>query len=373
MAFQIIAINPGSTSTKIAVFRDETLLFSRSIDHKAGEMSDEIQQQLDCRAELVLKTLREAGIDVAQTDAFVGRGGGLVSMESGTYRVDETLLAHARAGTGGQHPAQLASQICARLCAQYGGAAFVVNPPDVDEFSDVARMTGLRGVYRESRIHALNQKEVAYRCCAENGLDYYACNLIVAHLGGGISIAAHQRGRMIDCNDILHGDGPMTPTRCGSVSVAQIIRLCFSGEYTEKELLAKTTKTGGLLDLLGTADVREVEARIAAGDAYAALVYDAMCYQIAKQIGSCAAALEGEVARIVLTGGMSHSDYLTGKVKRAVGWIAPITVIAGEYEMEALAAGAYRVLSAQEKPKSYTGQPVWRPELIESKKQGGIP
>ncbi len=360
---QIVVINPGSTSTKVAVAENERIVFQENIGHSPEELAHkEVQQQLGMRTRLVLRTLQAAGVDLGRTDAFAGRGGGLKPLESGTYLVDDALLRDARTGTGGQHPAQLAAQICEALRQKYGGKAYVVNPPDVDEFCEAARISGIRGVYRESRVHALNQKEVAYRFCAANGLDYKRTNLIVAHIGGGISVTAHRQGKMIDSNDILHGDGPMAPTRCGSVSVAKVIELCYSGKFSKKEMLEKTTKTGGLMDLLGTADAREIERRIEAGDAHAKLVYDAMIYQIGKSIGSCGACLKGEVRQILLTGGMAHSGYLTGHLRELVGWIAPVTVMAGEFEMEALASGAYRVLTGQEPAALYTGIPPWTPE-----------
>lgn len=364
--YNILVINPGSTSTKIAVFQNENEILKKTVDHDPSKLpGTEISEQLEFRKEIVLRTLKEEGIPVEDMDIFVGRGGGLLNMESGVYEIDRILVEHASVGMLGKHPAQLASQICSQLRDAYGGQAFVVNPPDVDEFIDVARITGMDGVYRKSQIHALNQKEVALRCCRDEGMDYHAVNLIVMHIGGGISVAAHQKGRMIDSNNILQGDGPMAPTRCGSIAVNQVIELCFDGKHTKKEILDKTSKTGGLVDLLGTADVREVERRIQNGDAYAKTVYDAMIYQIAKSAGSCAAALHGDVQGIVLTGGIARSEYLVSSLKNSLEWIAPIHVYAGEYEMEALAFGALRAVRGEEPVRHYSGVPVWTPDMLQ--------
>lgn len=363
--YNILVINPGSTSTKIAVFRNERDIFKRTVDHDPSTLpGTEVSDQLEFRKEVVLRALKEAGIAAENMDIFVGRGGGLLNTEGGIYEIDEKLIEHARTGMLGQHPAQLASQICFQLRETYGGQAFIVNPPDVDEFIDVARITGIDGIYRKSQTHALNQKEVALRCCRDEGMDYHEVNLVVMHIGGGISVAAHRKGRMVDCNNILQGDGPMAPTRCGSIAVNQIIELCFDGKHTKKEIQEKTSRTGGLMDLLGTADVREVERRIRDGDAYAKTVYDAMIYQIAKAAGGCAAALDGNVWRIVLTGGIAKSEYVVSSLIRRLEWIAPVRVYAGEYEMEALAYGALRAVRKQEPVLHYSGIPVWTPDML---------
>jgi butyrate kinase len=347
------------------VFLDERPLFKKTIDHHPGDLPGRnVQDQLGFRRDTVLDALAQAGIPVEDTDLFVGRGGGVVNTCSGTYLVNDKLLEHASVGILGQHPAQLASQICAQLRDRYGGEAFVVNPPDVDEFIDAARVTGIKGVYRPSQIHALNQKEVAIRYCVANGKPYADVNLIVAHMGGGISVTAHKKGRMIDSNNILKGDGPMTPTRCGAVPATQVMDLCFSGRYTEKELREKAYKNGGLTDLLGTADAREIERRIEACDSFAELCYHAMIYQIGKCVGSCAAALHGEVEAIILTGGLAYSAHLIDRLRAMIQWIAPVTVMAGEFEMEALAAGALRVVRGEEQAVIYTGTPVWEPPKV---------
>lgn len=358
---RILAINPGSTSTKIAVFYSCEPVFSLNIAHAAEDLKKypTVDDQLLYRKEMVEQALRERGIDLTDIDVFVGRGGGLVPICGGTYTINDKLLEHARLGLAGKHPAQLASQICDLFSRQTGAPAFVVNPPDVDEFDEISRVTGLADVYRESRIHTLNQKEVAIRYCSAHGVRYEDSRLIVCHIGGGTSVTAHCGGRMIDSNDIMNGDGPMTPTRSGALPAVSVLRMAFSGKYTEKQLKERINKNGGLMDHLGTADAREVERRIAAGDSYAKLVYDAMIYQIAKCVGSFACTLCGKVDAILLTGGMSNSSYLTGKLREYIDWIAPVEIMAGEFEMEALAAGAVRVLEGQEKALEYTGKPVW--------------
>lgn len=360
-SYKVFAINPGSTSTKIAMFEGDKEVFSKNVSHDAEKLKEfkEISDQFDYRKETILKELAEAGQTLEGVDAFSARGGGLVNIEGGVYQVGEKLLEHARVGYTVKHPATLGAQLADAFAKEYGGVAFVVNPPDVDEFTDVARVTGLKGVYRESRIHALNQKEIGIRYAAKLGKKYEDLNLIICHIGGGISVTAHNHGKMVDSNDIANGDGPMAPTRCGQLPVKDVVTMCFSGKYTEKEMREKITKTGGLVDHLGTSDAREVTEMIKNGNQYAKLIYDAMIYEIGKTAGSMAAVLCGKVDGIIFTGGISHDKYVVEKLTKMLGFIAPITVMAGEFEMEALAAGAIRVLSGKEEAKIYTGIPVW--------------
>ena len=360
--YKIVAINPGSTSTKVAFFENEEKVFHANVAHDASTLKQfrEISDQFDYRLETILAEFAKSGVDLEEADAYVGRGGGLVGLVGGTYPVNSILLDHARRGLTVKHPASLGAQFAHHFAVQYGGEAFVVNPPDVDEFEDVARVTGWKGLHRESRIHALNQKEIGIRHAVSLGKPYQECNLIIAHIGGGVSVTAHRRGRMVDSNDIVNGDGPMAPTRSGALPARPLAKICFSGRFTEKEIQERLTKSGGLVDHLGTSDVLEVLDRIDKGDTYARLVFDAMIHQIGKNIGSCAAVLQGQVDGIVLTGGISHSDYLVTGVSRMVEFIAPVTVMAGEFEMEALASGAIRVLTGQEEPRDYTGEPVWQ-------------
>jgi butyrate kinase len=360
--FRILAVNPGSTSTKIALFENETEIFRETLRHSAEELTSfrDVQSQLDFRFDIVDRALQRRALNPAELDVFVGRGGGLLPLEGGVYRVTELLAAHAARGMSGQHPAQLAAQICKRLADRYGKPAFVVNPPDTDEFEDISRVTGLRGVYRESHVHALNQKETALRFCAARGLKYDEINLIICHLGGGISVTAHKKGRMTDSNDIIRGSGPLTPTRAGDLHYSAVIELAFSGEYTKEALTDKLSRLGGLTDHFGTSDAHAVYERAENGDKYAALVFDAMIYQCAKYAGAMAAALRGDVCAIILTGGLAREEYFTQKMKEYIGWIAEVAVIPGEFELEALASGALRVMRGEESAREYTGTPVWQ-------------
>lgn len=344
------------------MFEGTAKVYSENIVHSAEKLKTfkEINDQLDYRKDMILASLEKAGQTLSGVNAFAARCGGLVSVKSGVYTIGEKLLEHARAGFTVKHPAILGAQLADLFAKEYGGEAYVVNPADVDELQDVARVTGLKGIYRQSAIHALNQKEIALRYAANVGKKYEDLNLIVCHIGGGISVTAHHFGKMIDSNDIVNGDGPMAPTRCGAMPVRDIINLCFSGKYTAKDMYNKMTKTGGLADHLGTSDAREVGKMIADGNEYAKVVYDTMIYQIGKFAGSMAAVLHGKVDGIILTGGISYDTYVVETLKQMLSFIAPIIVMAGEYEMEALAAGAIRVISGRETARTYTGIPVWQ-------------
>ncbi|MDR0906377.1 MAG: butyrate kinase [Oscillospiraceae bacterium] len=355
--YRILAINPGSTSTKIALFEDGAELFRETVRHAPAELAafPDVQSQLDFRAAAVENALAERRVELAEIDVFVGRGGGLLPVEGGVYVVDDFLCDHASRGMSGQHPAQLAAQICRQYADRFGKPAFVVNPPDTDEFIDVSRVTGLRGVERESHVHALNQKEIALRFCKERGLKYEDTNLVICHLGGGISVTAHRRGRMIDSNDVLGGSGPFTPNRSGDLPYIKVLDLAFSGEYTQKQLVDRLNKNGGLTDLFGTADVRELLRLADGGDERAALVFDAMVYSVAKYAGAMAVTLRGDTDAIILTGGIANERAFTDKLTEYLAWIAEVVVKPGEFELEALAAGALRVLCGEETAKRYTG------------------
>lgn len=361
--FTIVTINPGSTSTKIGVYRNDQKVFIENIYHTKEELEqfDCVQSQLMYRAKLVENACRVNQVDLDDVDSFVARGGGMASCVSGVYSVNDQLIYDCQtARTGVSHPAMLACQIARYLESKYGGRALVFNPPDVDEFQDVARISGIKGMYRDSHVHCLNQKEAAHRYCLEKGIRYEDHNFVVAHIGGGVSFTAHRKGKMIDSNDNLAGDGPMTPTRVGSFPTVKIIKMAYSGKYTYKQMEELLTRKGGLYSHLGTDDVREIVCRIKHGDEYAKLCTDAMAYQFGKAIGSCAAALQGKVEAIIITGGVAHSTYVIDQIRPYVEWIAPVWVLPGEYELAALARGAWQALTGEAEVLEYTGDPVFK-------------
>ena len=360
--YRVFAVNPGSTSTKIALFEGERALLNVTVHHDARELAafPDIPSQLPYRKETIRRVLKEQGVALTDIDACVGRGGGLLPVEGGTYAVDELVLRHALNGENGiQHPALLGVPLAQSFAAQLGCPVYVVNPPDVDELDTVARVTGVKGVYRQSHLHALNLKETAIHHARLHGERYEEKNYIVCHIGGGISVSAHRRGRMVDGNDIARGEGPMTPTRCGSLAAADVAALCGAGGADAVKDLC--TKNGGLVSHLGTSDAREAVTRMREGDPEAKLVWDAMLYQIAKWIGAMGAALEGDVDAILLGGGMVREAALEEYIRRTCGFLAPVYAYPGEFEMEAMARGVIRVLSGEETAKRYTGTPVWTP------------
>ena len=363
--YKVFAINPGSTSTKIAIFIGEEKVFSKNVSHDAEKLKEfkEIREQLPFRMETIWHELDKAGVSPEGVDAFSAINGGLVGCEGGVYEladgVNEILLEHSKMCFSNKHPNTLGSQIAVEMQKKYGGRVFIVNPPDVDEMDDVERITGFRDFYRESAGHPLNQKENCIRYANSLGKTYEDLNLIVCHMGGGVTVGAHRNGRLVTCNSAMSGDGPMAPTRSGWIPATKLLKLCFSGEYTEQELYDRITKNGGFTEHLGTSDGFEIEKMLESGDKYAKLVYDAFIYQIAKAAGGCAAALRGKVDAIILTGGLARDKYLVAELEDYLSWIAPLSVQAGEFEMEALAAGAIRAMNGSEKTKIYSGTPIF--------------
>lgn len=354
--YKIFTINPGSTSTKIALFEGDKVIYSENVSHDAASLSkfNKISDQFQYRKDMIDELLIKNKVSLEGVDAFVGRGGGLLAMEGGTYEVDDLVLEHSSKGANGvQHPAMLGPTLAHEFAKAYNSKAFVVNPPDVDELQDLARMTGIKGVYRVIHLHALNLKETAIRHAKKMGKKYEECNFIVCHIGGGISISAHRNGKMVDGYDIVGGEGPMAPTRCGSISVSDLLKYCEGKEL--KEVKGLCTKSGGFVSHLGISDAQELTRRAENGDKYAEMVWNTMIYQIEKSIGSMASVLHGKIDGILIGGGMVHSENLVEQIKDTCGWIAPVTAYPGEFEMEAMAAGAARVLSGVEAVKKYKG------------------
>jgi len=353
--YRILVINPGSTSTKVAVFEDETPIWEREIVHSKEELARfrRIADQYSFRRDTVLDALAQAGLTPEDLDAVVGRGGMLRPVASGTYRVNERLLQDSWKLHEREHPANLGAVVAHEIASAAGIPALMVDPVSVDEFEPLARVAGLPNIERRSMSHALNLKSAARKAAAALGQLYDQINLVVAHLGGGISVSAHRRGAMVDVNQALDGTGPFAPERAGGLPVGDVMRMAYSGQYAYEELFTLISRRGGLFAHLGTNDAREVERRIAAGDAHARLIYEAMAYQIAKEIGLMATVLKGDVQAIVLTGGLAHSKLLLGWIQERVEWIAPVLVFPGQQEMLSMAQGAVRVLRGEEQAKEY--------------------
>jgi butyrate kinase len=351
---KILAINPGSTSTKLAVYEDEKLLFEETIRHADAEIMKlpELADQLPYRLESIMEALRVKEFKASELDAVVGRGGMLKPMESGTYFVDNHLLDDARSGKYGNHASNLGSIIAVEIAGTHQIPAYTVDPVCVDELMDEARITGLADIERKSHVHALNIKAVSRKIAEEIGKDLGDTNFVVAHLGGGISVAALRNSRIIDVNN-AENEGPFSPERAGGLPAKQLVQLCFSGKYTEKELLQRMTKQGGVYSYLGNKNLIEVEKRVVDGDLEAGLILKAMVHQIGKEIGAMATVLEGKIDGIILTGGIAHSDLITGLIQEKISFLGKVFVLPGEAEMEALVAGAFRVMNGQEHAKIY--------------------
>lgn len=352
----ILAIDPGSTSTKIGVFRDGTLT-KGSIEHPRAEMEHfpRVMDQLGYRMDAIRAYLRETGVDGVAWDAVVGRGGLIRPVPSGVYLAEEPLIKDLEDGVSGEHAANLGGVLAHAMAAGKGVPAYVVDPPVIDEMWPVARLSGMAGIERRSMFHALNQKAVARDVARELGRDYSDLNLIVVHMGGGITAGAHRKGLVVDVNNGLNGDGPFSPERTGGLPVVGVLELVERGAFTTGELKGIVARRGGVYSYLNTVDMREVEARVQQGDAEASLVQEAMIYQVAKEIGGLAAALSGAVDGIVLTGGLAFGAAVVEGVRRRVEFIAPVFVRPGEFEIEALVDGALRVLSGVEAARRYAG------------------
>ncbi len=355
MAYKLLIINPGSTSTKIGVYECEKEILEETLRHSAEEILkyDTIFDQLDFRKEVILKVLKEKGIDINELDAVVGRGGMLKPIEGGTYEVNEAMVEDLKIGVQGPHASNLGGILSNEIAKEIGKRAFIVDPVVVDEMEDVARLSGVPELPRKSKFHALNQKAVAKRYAKEHNTSYEDVNLIVVHMGGGVSVGAHRKGRVIDVNNALDGDGPFSPERAGGVPSGELLEMCFSGKYSKEEVYKKLVGKGGFVAYANTNDARDLIKLSQEGDEKGSLIFNAFIYQIAKEIGSMAVVLDGEVNAIVLTGGIAYSDYVTNAINKKVKWIAPMVVYGGEDELLALAQGAIRVLDGVEEAKIY--------------------
>ncbi|MBK1812487.1 butyrate kinase [Clostridium sp. YIM B02505] len=355
MAYKMLIINPGSTSTKIGVYEDEKELIVETLRHSAEEIDSyaTIYDQFQFRKNVIVNVLKEKNFDISTLDAVVGRGGMLKPMAGGTYEVNEAMIEDLKNGVQGQHASNLGGIIANEIAKEIGKKAFIVDPVVVDELEEVARLSGVPELPRKSKFHALNQKAVAKRYAKENGKSYEDVNLIVVHMGGGVSVGAHKNGKVVDVNNALDGDGPFSPERSGGVPSGDLIRLCFSGKYSQDEIYKKIVGKGGFVAYLNTNDARDVENAAAEGDKEAKLIYDAFMYQVSKAVGEYAVVLKGKVDAIILTGGIAYGKVVTDTITSNVGWIAPVVVYPGEDELLALAQGTIRVLSGEEASKEY--------------------
>ena len=357
---KLLIINPGSTSTKVSLFEDETSLFEESIFHDAPELLKfgHVNLQMPFRYQLILDILKEHGEDPADIDVFVGRGGSAYSQPGGVTVVDERLYEDTVNAVGGsEHPAKLGVMLAWKFAQEFGKSAYTLNPTNADEYCDYARLTGIKGLYREAHSHVLNQKAVAHTQAVKLGKRYEDCNFIVAHVDGGITVNAHEKGRMVDGNMGADGEGPFTPTRTGSVPLPELMDYIDSHSTDEVRLLC--TRSGGFASLFGTADSDVIHRMVDEKDPKAVLVWNTMIYQICKMIGEMSTVLCGKVDGIILTGGLMRFEDVIEGIKERCGWIAPVSVYPGEMEQEALAHPVLRALRGEEKILHYAGRPVW--------------
>ena len=355
MAIKSLIINPGSTSTKIGVFEDETLLFEETLRHSTEEIAQyaTIVDQKDFRKDIILNLLASKDFDIHSLDLVVGRGGMLKPIPGGTYAVSDDLLHDLVIGKQGQHASNLGGILAREIGDSIGKPSFIVDPVVVDELEPTSRYSGVPELPRTSVFHALNQKAVAKRYAKEIGKSYDELNLIVVHMGGGVSVGPHKHGKVVDIFNALDGDGAFSPERSGAVPVGQLVKMCFSGQYTEKEVYKKLVGNGGFNAYLGTNDMRDVEKMVDEGDAKAKEVRDAFIQQMSKNIGAMATVLNGKVDQIIVTGGIAYDKAVVAGLKESCEWIAPFTVYPGEDELLALAQGGLRVVTGVEKAMEY--------------------
>ena len=355
MSIKSLIINPGSTSTKIGVFEDETLLFEETLRHSTEEIGQyaSIVDQKDFRKKIITDLLDSKNFDLKSLDVVVGRGGMLKPIPGGTYAVTDALLEDLKVGVQGQHASNLGGILAREIADSIGVPSYIVDPVVVDEMMPIARYSGVPELPRVSIFHALNQKAVAKRYAKEIGKPYESLRLIVVHMGGGVSVGAHINGKVVDVFNALDGDGAFSPERAGAVPNGALVRMCFSGKYTQKEVTAKLVGKGGFNAYLGTNDMREVTRRANAGDEKAIEAKAAFLFQVSKDIGAMACVLKGKVDQIIVTGGIAYGEEVVAALKESAEWIAPFTVYPGEDELLALAQGALRVMNGEEKVCEY--------------------
>ena len=359
--YRMLIINPGSTSTKISVFENEKHLFEKSRFHDAPVLLryPHVNDQMDFRYEVMLELMREGGVEPEQIDVVVGRGGSACTQPGGVTRIDQKLYDDTVAAVGGsEHAAKLGVMLAWKFAREYGLEAYTLNPTNVDEYCDYARLTGIRGVYRSGHSHVLNQKAVAEAHAESMGRRYEDCRFIVAHIDGGITVAAHDRGRMVDGSMGADGEGPFTPTRIGYVPVLEL--LDYLEEHSVDEVRRMCSRAGGFVSLFGTSNSDTIHGLVEQGDRKAVLVWQTMIYQICKSIGEMSAVLCGKADAILLTGGLMRFDDIAAGIRERCGWIAPIYVYPGEMEQEALALSTLKVLRGQATALTYSGKPVWQ-------------
>ena len=351
---RILAVNPGGTSTKISVFDDSRQIVKENITHSQKDLEafEHVVDQMDFRKNKILKTLAEHKIELNSLDAVSGRGGLMKAISGGTYPVNDAMVEDLRNAINGEHASNLGAILSKEIGDENEIPSFVVDPVSVDEFQEISRLSGISDLPRASWLHSLNQKAVCRMVAEQIHAKYEDCNFIVAHLGSGNSVVAHRKGKMIDGSG-GRTDGPFSPERGGGLPTYPLVKLCYSGKYSEQEMVNKISNIGGMYDYLGTKDMLDIEARVKAGDEKAKLVFDSFVYQVAKEIAMYGASLCGDVDRIIVTGGIGRSQMVIKALKKRVSYLAQIEVVPGEMEMEALALGALRVLNNQEEAKKY--------------------
>ncbi len=356
MDYKILVLNPGSTSTKLAFYQGQECVLDKTVRHSSDELKGykRIADQESFRRKVILETLEKEGFAVKDIDAISARGGLLKPIPGGTWEVNEKMVEDLKAGVQGEHASNLAGIIAFQMGEQLGCPAFIVDPVIVDEMDEIAKFSGMPEIERRSILHALNQKAVARDVAEEIGTHYEKANFIITHMGGGVSVGLHRKGKVVDVNNALDGEGPFSPERSGGLPVGDLVKLCFSEKYSQDFIKKRIKGQGGLVAYLGNNDLIQIEKDIENGDKKAEEVFEAMAYQIAKEIGSLAPANYGEIDAVILTGGMAKSPPLVKLIEERVKYIAPVIIKPGEKEMEALWKGALRVLQGREEPQIYS-------------------